>query len=143
MTDVPAMRPNVGTSVGVPSNPALAFSAVTHEATPSPALVPIEVVYCSDPTVAPIGPVCNSDPVVTPEPACISASVSGLAAMSPNVSAQSVVPTNPADAFSEPIHEEVPDPVVVPKGPVYRSEPVSINKPRPGPRRPHPHDSHS
>lgn len=63
-----------------------------------------------------------------------------LAAMAQNQTALVETPSNPALAFSHVVTEEVPSPTVVPV-PILRSEPVSINKARPSPRRPHEHDN--
>lgn len=76
MSDLVAMRPNVSSGAGVPSNPALAFSQVTSEPAPNPAVVS-EPVYCSEPID--IGKPTNegeSDPVVIPEPVLRSEPVS-------------------------------------------------------------------
>lgn len=66
--DVVAMVPGASTLVGVPSNPALAFSGVVHEAAPNPVVIP-ELVYCSEP-VDISGAVHEAvvDPVIIPEP---------------------------------------------------------------------------
>ncbi len=65
----------------------------------------------------------------------------GLPAMAPTQSALAETPSNPALAFSHVISETAIDPTVVEAKPVMSSNPTSINRPRPSPRRPHAHDN--
>jgi hypothetical protein len=62
-----------------------------------------------------------------------------LAAMNFTNPTLAETPSNPALAFSQVVHEEVPDPTVVVDQPVFSSHPVCINRSRPSPRRPSVH----
>lgn len=66
--EVPAMEANSPTRVGTPSNPTLAFSQVTHEAAPSPLVVP-QYVRTTPPQPTPTSvDTTGPSPVVTPAP---------------------------------------------------------------------------